>query len=163
MIEVTITHNLEDSDEVIELHRRHLIALDWGRQGSDPAVYFGRAKTDVTLYNRMKDEGAAVIAAYKKASCNGSTRLIGSIVPGTQFEDLKGLLCLPLSHVREVDVAANFLGNLSPNRCTIQTCSVRSQGRLAAVVSGIPVPRTVGALHHRDVEWLVMNYMVRKG
>ncbi len=67
-LEVTITHNLRDAGEVSQLFARRLIALDWDRKGPDPSAYTGRAKTDVRLFNEMKDLGAAVIAAYKGAT-----------------------------------------------------------------------------------------------
>jgi hypothetical protein len=95
LLEVTITHNLPDAAEVIELFRRRLIALDWDRKGPDPNAYAGRANTDIKLFHAMKQNGAAVIAAYKKATARPSDRLVGRIEVGAGFERVNGLLCLP--------------------------------------------------------------------
>jgi hypothetical protein len=163
-LEVTITHNLTDPLEVTELYRRRWIALDWERKGPDPSEYTGRAKTDVLLFRRMQQEGAAIIAAYKQATRdNPSKRLVGAIKPGTDFTSLDGLLCLPLTSVQEIDSSRSFLGNLAPRQCTIQTCGNRAKGRLADLVMGTASPRTVGLLHHHDVEWLVTNYLIVTG
>jgi hypothetical protein len=159
-LEITITHNACSEQEVEELFTQHLIALDWGRKGPDPSAYEGRAKTDVKLFHTMRDRGAAVIAAYKAADCKPSDRLIGWIVPGTEFTAVNNLLCLPLSECRKVDSAGSFLGNLAPRSCTIQTCSNRAKGRLTALVRGEPLARDVRALHNLDVEWLVTNYLL---
>src|SRR6185436_19338338 len=96
LLEVTITHNLPDAAEVIELFRRQLIALDWDRKGPDPAGYSGRAKTDVKLFHTIQQKGAAVIATYKKATAKSSDRLVGRVEAGTEFVRVNGLLCLPL-------------------------------------------------------------------
>jgi hypothetical protein len=108
----------------------------------------------------MRLEGAAVIAAYKKATVKSSDRLIGCIDVGAKFERVNDLLCLPLSNVQLVDCSINFLGNLAPRGCTIQPCGNRAKGRLAALALREISPRTVGALHHRDVEQLVTNYLI---
>jgi hypothetical protein len=163
LLEVTITHNLDDADEVAELFSRRLIALDWGRKGPDPNLYTGRAHTDVTLFHTMQRTGAAVIAAYKKATPNRSDRVVGRVEPQAQFERVNGLLCLPLSDSQVVDSSANFLGNLPPRQCTVQSCGRRAGGRLAALALGQPLPRSVSSLHHRDVEWLVTNYLTVTG
>jgi hypothetical protein len=164
LLEITMTHNLDDEAEVNEVYRRKWIALDWGRKGSDPSVYSGRAKTDVTLFNTVQQKGAAVIAAYKKATQKlPSHRLIGLVAAGVEFEDLNGLLCLPLSAVQELDSSRSFLGNLAPRQCTIQPCGNRSRGRLADLVLGKASPYSVGLLHHLDVEWLVTNYLFVTG
>jgi len=160
LLEVTITHNLPDATEVTELFRRRLIALDWGRKGPDPNAYTGRAYTDVNLFHTMRHNGAAVIAAYKKATANSSDRLVGFVEPGAEFERVNGLLCLPLSKAQVVDSSINFLGNLAPRQCTVQRCGNRAKGRLAALVLGEISPRTVWSLHHHDVEWLVTNYLI---
>lgn len=162
LFEVTITHNLDDAAEVTELFNRRLIALDWGRLGPDPNAYSGRARTDVNLFHRMRRDGAAVIAAYKKATAKSSDRLIGYIEVGVKFERMNGLLCLPLSNVQLVDSSVNFLGNLAPHGCTVQPCGNRAKGRLAALVLGEISPRAVWSLHHHDVEWLVTNYLIAK-
>lgn len=160
LLEVTITHNLDNAVEVTELFNRRLIALDWGRLGPDPNAYTGRARTDVKLFHRMRRDGAAVIAAYKKATVKPSDRLIGCIDVGAKFERVNGLLCLPLSSAQLVDSSINFLGNLAPRGCTVQPCGNRAKGRLAASVLREISPRTVWSLHHRDVEWLVTNYLI---
>lgn len=119
VLEVTITHNLDDPVEIAELFARGLIALDWGRKGSDISSYVGRAKTDVTLFHEMRSKGAAVIAAYKKK------RVVGWVEPGTRFVRYKRLLCLPLTRRSVVNSAASFLGNLTPRQCTVQRCHNR--------------------------------------
>lgn len=163
-LEVTITHNLRELAEVVVLFGQQLIALDWGRLGPDPASYRGRAKTDVTLFHRMRTQGAAVIAAYKGATARRSDRLVGYVEPGAEVRlDVNGLLCLPLSRVKVVDASINFLGQLVPRQCTIQQCGIRAKGRLAAWVLGRKLPRSVWTLHHLDVEWLVTNYLIAKG
>src|SRR5437763_4017580 len=160
LLEVTITHNLADAAEVAQLFNRRLIALDWGRLGSDPDVYAGRGRTDVTLFHTMQQHGAAVIAAYKKATPNSSVRLVGCVEVGAEFDTtVGGLLSLPLSNVQVVDSSASFLGNLAPRQCTVQPCGNRAKGRLADMVLGRPSPRSVWSLHHHDVEWLVTNYL----
>lgn len=169
LIEVTITHNLRDAAEVDQLYRRQWIALDWDRKGPDPNAYTGRSKTDVILFNTMQQKGAAVIAAYKKATVDRrSSRLLGLVEAGTKFEYLNlnndqnnsGLLCLPLSKVQNVDSSRNFLGNLAPRQCTVQRCGKRARGRLADLVRGQVSPRSVWSLHHHDVELLVTNYLI---
>ena len=160
LLEVTITHNLDDAAEVAELFNRELIALDWGRLGPDPNMYTGRARTDVNLFHKMRRDGAAVIAAYKKASAKSSDRLIGRVDIGTEFKRVNDLLCLPLSNAQIVDSSVNFLGNLAPRGCTVQPCGNRAKGRLAALVLSEVSPRSVWSLHHRDVEWLVTNYLI---
>ena len=162
LLEVTITHNLDDAAEVSVLFERQLIALDWGRLGPDPNAYTGRARTDVKLFHKMRRDGAAVIAAYKKASAKASDRLIGRVDVGAQFERVNDLLCLPLSGAQIVDSSANFLGNLAPRGCTVQPCGNRAKGRLAALVLSEVSPRAVWSLHHHDVEWLVANYLIAK-
>lgn len=170
MLEVTITHNLSDAVEVKELFQRQWIALDWGRNGSDPNAYTGNARTHVNLFHTMRENGAAVIATYKKATTdNPSRRLVGLVATGVQFEYLNihnapdhGLLCLPLSKVTYVDASHGFFGNLPPRRCTVQQCSTRARGLLAKYANGIPLPRSVYALHYHDVEWLVTNYLMTK-
>ncbi len=164
LLEVTITHNLDDASEVTELYRRRWIALDWGRKGSDPDEYEGRAKTDVQLFNTMRRDGAAVTAAYKKATVSSpSRRLVGLVERGIAFEDLNGLLCLPLNAVQTLDSSRSFLGNLVPRQCTVQRCVNRARGRLANLVRGIASAPNVGMLHHHDVEWLVTNYLIVTG
>lgn len=162
-MEVTITHNLRDRTEVRELWNRRLIALDWGQKGPDPGNYTGAARANVELFHEMARRGAAVVGAYKGAAPRRSDRLIGSVEPGSKFADLNGLLCLPLVGARIVDASASFLGNLVPRQCTVQQCHARSRGRLAALVSGKPLPRGVWALHHLDAEWLVTNYLTTAG
>ena len=122
LLEITITHNLTDAAEVAELFRRQLIALDWGRKGPNPNDYSGRARTDVSLFHTMRRSGAAVIAAYKRATLNPSDRLVGRVEVDAEFERVNGLLCLPLTSARVVDSSANFLGNLAPRQCTVQRC-----------------------------------------
>ncbi len=163
LLEVTITHNLTDPAEVRELFREGLIALDWGRLGPDPNLYAGRGRIDVNLFHTMRQQGAAVIAAYKKATPNPSDRLVGWVDAGVEFRRYKDLLCLPLSRVKLVDSSANFLGNLAPRQCTVQRCGNRAKGRLAGLVLGQPSPRGVESLHHHDVEWLVTNYLIVTG
>ncbi len=160
LLEVTITHNLPDAAEVGELFRRQLIALDWGRMGPDPNAYTGRAKTDVSLFHTMRENGAFVIAAYKKATDSRSDRLVGRVEVGAEFVRVNGLLCLPLSKVQVVDSSKGFIGNLAPRSCTVQPCRNRAKGRLAALVLGQDLPRSVDSLHHQDVEWLVTNYLM---
>ncbi len=163
-LEVTITHNLRELAEVMVLLNQKLIALDWDRLGPDPASYQGRAKTDVMLFQRMRTQGAAVIAAYKGATTRRSDRLVGYVEPGAEFRlDVNGLLCLPLSRAKVVDASISFLGQLVPRQCTIQQCGVRAKGRLAALVLGHVLPRSVWTLHHLDVEWLVTNYLIANG
>lgn len=159
-LEVTITHNLRDAGEVSQLFARRLIALDWDRKGPDPSAYTGRAKTDVRLFNEMKDLGAAVIAAYKGATGNRSHRLVGWVEPGARFKRLNGLLCLPLSKATVVDASISYLGNLAPRSCTVQTCHNRAKGRLTSFVLGTKTARSVGSLHHMDIEWLVTNFLL---
>jgi hypothetical protein len=160
LLEVTITHNLDNDAEVAELFRRKLIALDWGRKGPDPRKYSGRANTDVKLFNKMRENGAAVIAAYKNATDSRSRRLVGLVKRGATFTRVNGLLCLPLSKVQNIDSSISFLGNLVPRSCTVQSCHNRSKGRLAALVRGKALARSVLSLHHYDVEWLVTNYLM---
>jgi hypothetical protein len=172
LLEVTITHNLADAAEVAELFRRQLIALDWGRNGPNPNDYTGRAHTDVTLFHTMRRTGAAVIAAYKKATPNRFDRLVGLVEANAGFQLLKGgrvlapeekggLLCLPLTKAQVVDSSANFLGNLAPRQCTVQPCGNRAKGRLEALVLGQESRPSVWCLHNRDVEWLVTNYLMK--
>lgn len=163
-LEVTITHKLKDPAEVLALFEAGLIALDFGRKGPDLASYVKpKARQSVQLFHRMREEGAAVIAAYKGATDKGNERLIGWVEPGTGFERLNGLLCLRLTRARIVDAAANFLGNLPPRQCTLQRCHKRAKGKLAAMVLGTTMRRDVSSLHHRDVEWLVTNFLVTSG
>lgn len=163
MLEITITHNLEDAADVAELFRLKLIALDWGRKGPDLHLYAGRARTDVALFHRMRCEGAAVIATYNGATAKQSDRLIGLVKAGCEFHRFNGFLCLPLADARVVDSSANFLGNLPPRGCTVQTCGLRAKGRLSALVSREASRRSVWSLHHRDVETLVANYLMVSG
>src|ERR1051325_4990292 len=167
MLEVTITHNLPDKGEVKQLFDRRLIAIDWGREWgwktTDPAKYEGRARTDLTLFHKMKDQAAAVIAAYKGAVTRPSDRLVGWVVAGSDFVMLNGLLCLALTNTRLVDASVSFLGNLAPRSCTVQPCHDRAKGRLAGLVLGTHVERSVWSLHHHDVEWLVTNHLLRAG
>ena len=160
LLEITITHNLTDATEVRELFRRRLIALDWDRKGPDPNAYAGRAKIDVRLFHTMRENGAAVIAAYKTATARPSDRLLGRVRKGASFKRVNGLLCLPLTATQVVDSSKGFLGNLAPRGCTVQTCGNRAKGRLAAMVLGQNSPRTIGALHPLDVEWLITNYLM---
>lgn len=163
LLEVTITHNLTDISEVAELFGRRLIALEWGRKGPDLTLYTGRAHTDVALFHTMREDGAAVIAAYKGVTTHRSDRLIGLVRPGVKFQRFNGLLCLPLSDARVMDSSANFLGNLPPRECTVQPCGNRARGRLSALVLGQPSPRSIWSLHNRDVETLVANYLISSG
>jgi hypothetical protein len=158
-LEVTITHNLKDQGEVAQLFSGRLIALDWDRKGPDPAAYTGRAHTDVKLFNRMRAEGAAVVAAYKGATAKRSDRVVGLVTPGSAFKRVNGLLCLHLSKAQIVDSSVNYLGNLAPRSCTLQPCHARAKGRLAALAQGTRTPRSVWSLHHLDVEWLVTNFL----
>lgn len=160
VLEVTITHKLKERAEVEVLLSKRLIALDWGRKGPNPDSYTGRAKTQVKLFHRMKTQGAAVIAAYKKATAHKSHRLVGWVEAGCEFVDVNGLLCLPLTKVKLVDASTCFLGNLAPRQCTVQPCHDRARGRLAAIVNDTLLPRSVWSLHHLDVEWLAMNFLV---
>lgn len=82
LLEVTITHKLLDVAEVKELFRRQLIALDWGRKGPDPGAYTGRGYVDVSLFHTMRIHGAAVVAAYKKATPNPSIVLLAASMLG---------------------------------------------------------------------------------
>jgi len=107
----------------------------------------------------MRQQGAAVVAAYKGATDNRSHRLIGWVEPGSDFVRVSGLLCLPLVKAVIVDSSTSFVGNLAPRSCTVQPCTNRARGRLAALVRGTVAPRTVWSLHHLDVEWLVTNYL----
>ncbi len=159
LLEITITHNLHDAAEVAELFHLELIALDWDRLGPDPNAYSGRGRTDIRMFHSMRQTGAAVIAAYKGATQSRSHRLVGLIKPNEDFQRLNGLLCLKISNAKVVDSSASFLGNLPPRQCTIQSCSSRAKGRLAAFVLGQPSPRSVWSLHNRDVETLVTNYL----
>ncbi len=167
ILEVTITHNLPDKGEVKQLFDGRLIAIDWGREWgwkpTDPAKYEGRARTDLTLFHKMKDQGAAVIAAYKGAAARPSDRLVGWVVAGSDFVMLNGLLCLTLTQPRIVDASVSFLGNLAPRSCTVQPCHDRAKGRLAGLILGTAIERSVWSLHHHDVEWLVTNHLVRAG
>lgn len=166
-LEVTITHNLADKGEVKQLFDGRLIAIDWGREWgwktTDPAKYEGRARTDLTLFHRMKDEGAAVIAAYKGATAKPSDRLVGWVAAGSDFVMLNGLPCLTLTKPRVVDASVSFLGNLAPRSCTSRPCHDRAKGRLASLILGTSIERSVWSLHHHDVEWLVTNYLIRAG
>jgi len=108
----------------------------------------------------MRTEGAAVLAAYKGVTEKRGERLIGWVAAGAEFVmDVNGLLGLPLTNARVVDSSTNFLGNLAPRSCTLQPCHRRARGRLAALVLGAELPRSVWTLHHLDVEWLVTNYL----
>jgi len=160
LLEVTITHNLSDSDEVAQLYERHLIALDWDRKGAEPSEYHGRARTDIKLFHEIVRCGAAVIASYNGATERRSDRLIGWVAPGTPWTRVNGLLCLQLSSVKRVDSSKSFLGNLAPRSCTVQTCHNRARGRLARLVSEREAIRSVWSLHNFDVEWLVTNFLL---
>jgi hypothetical protein len=163
-LEVTITHNLDNADEIALLLDRRYIALDWGRKGPAPEAYtHPRARQDVKLFHEMRHNGAAVIAAYKGATAKRSLRIVGWVAPGTNWKRLNGLLCLPLSQTRIEDASANFLGNLTPRQCTVQRCHNRARGQLINIVLGRTVNRDVTSLHHRDVEWLVTNFLFAKG
>ena len=63
LLEVTITHNLPDAAEVNELFGRKLIALDWGRKGSNPSDYAGAGSLkdwqDGEVERRGRDGNAA--------------------------------------------------------------------------------------------------------
>jgi hypothetical protein len=76
---------------------------------------------------------------------------------------INGLLCLTPSKARVVDASISFLGNLAPRSCTVQTCHNRAKGRLASFVLGTETARSVGSLHHLDVEWLVTNFLISQG
>ncbi|CAB4345007.1 unannotated protein [freshwater metagenome] len=163
-LEVTITHNLDDAGEVAQLFKRRLIALDWNRKGPNIASYtHRRARIDVKLFHEIRTHGAAVIAAYKGATDKPSDRLVGWVAPGSRWQRLNGLLCLPLTKARIVDSSSSFLGNLPPRQCTVQTCHRRSAGQLLRLVQGTALVRGVESLHHRDVEWLVMNFLFSQG
>jgi hypothetical protein len=163
-LEVTITHNLDDPAEVAQLFQQRLIALDWNRKGPNIASYtHRRARIDVKLFHAIRNQGAAVIAAYKGATDKPSDRLVGWVEPGSRWRRLNGLLCLPLAKARVVDSSSSFLGNLPPRQCTIQTCHRRSAGQLLRLVSGTALVRGVESLHHRDVEWLVRNFLFSQG
>ena len=162
-LEVTITHKLKDKGEVRTLWERQWIALDFGRRGSDPDKYEGRARSQIELFNRIAKEGAAVVAIYPKATPKRSDRLVGLVTPGTMFHDLNGLLCLPFANAKVVDASINFVGNLVPYMCTVQPCGKRAVGKLRATAHGRPVARTVTSLHHLDVEWLVTNWIIASG
>lgn len=159
-LEITITHNLDDPEEVKQLLKNQWIALDWGRKGSDPELYSGRARTDVKLFNELQQHGGAVIAAFNGAVQKRSYRLIGFVEREAKFQQLNGLLCLPLAKARIVDSSRSFLGNLPPRSCTVQRCSNRAKGRLDDFVRGKTSLRSVWSLHNRDVEWLVTNYLI---
>jgi hypothetical protein len=162
-LEVTITHNLRDTNEVSRLFARRLIALDWDRKGPNPGAYTGRANTDVKLFHKMRTGGAAVIAAYKGATVNRSDRVVGWVEPGAKFVRLNGLLCLPLSKSKIKDCSVSCLGNLAPRACTVQPCGNRAKGKLASLVLGTRTARSVWGLHHQDVEWLVTNFLLSQG
>jgi hypothetical protein len=163
-LEVTITHNLGNADDTAVLFARRYIALDWGRKGPNPAAYtHRRARQDVKLFHEMRRNGAAVIAAYKGATDKRSDRLVGWVAPGSNWKRLNGLLCLPLSKARIVDSSNNFLGNLAPRQCTVQRCHNRAAGQLIGFVLGRTAIRGVAHLHHRDVEWLVTNFLFAEG
>lgn len=105
MIEVTITHNLDEEIEVDILLKRRLIALDWGRKGPDPDAYEkSSARRQVKLFHRMRTEGAAVVAAYKGVTERRGDRLVGWVEVGADFVlDVNGLLGLPLTTPRLAD------------------------------------------------------------
>lgn len=111
------------------------------------------------LFHEMRRNGAAVVAAYKGATDKRSDRLVGWVAPGTNWKRLNGLLCLPLSKARIVDASASFLGNLAPRQCTVQTCHNRAAGQLIRFVLRRKPVRGVASLNHRDVEWLVANFL----
>jgi len=161
-LEVTITHHLRDAKEVQEVYDLRLIAISFCRnwKSTSLADHKGSARKALNLFLSMQEHGAAVVAAYKAAKIPRSSRLIGWVEPGSKFVHLNGLLCLPLKNVKVISAAANFLGNLPPSRCTLQQCHDRSQGRLYALVHDKPVERSVWSLHHRDVEWLVTNFLI---
>jgi len=160
MLEITITHNLNDTKEVAELFQRQWIGLSWDRLGSNPEDYsIPRAKQDVRLFNEMQIKGAAVIASYRKAAPSGK-RLVGKVEPGIRFENYNGMLCLPLSNVQMIDSSKGFFGNLPPRQCTVQPCGERARGRLAAYVLGEQQELSIDLLHHLDIEWLVTNYLL---
>jgi hypothetical protein len=164
MLEVTITHKLRELAEVMVLLNRQLIALDWERKGPDPGAYTGSAKSQVKLFHRMRTEGAAVVAAYNRAIKNRGDRLIGLVQPGAEFDlSVNGLLCLPLTNARVVSSSTNFLGNLPPRQCTVQPCHDRAKGRLAALVNGEELSRSVWTLHNLDVECLATNFLIVEG
>ena len=49
MLEITITHKLNDADEVAELFRRRLIALEFGRKGYEDLHMIQRLGWDRAL------------------------------------------------------------------------------------------------------------------
>jgi hypothetical protein len=124
------------------------------------------------LYQMSRD-GGAVIAAYQGAM-KKSTRLVGRIDPGTNFTildpplgaepdpRLHRVLSLRLTKPRSYQSSSTFLGNLAPNRCTLQTCAPRARGRLAwlADCPGAKEPQGILGLHNRDAEWLVQNWLI---
>ena len=163
-LEVTITHNIGNAYDTAVLFDRQFIALDWGRKGPDPDAYtHRRARQDVKLFHEMRKNGAAVIAAYKGATDKPSDRLVGWVAPGSKWKRHNRLLCLPLSKARVVDSSSSFLGNLAPRQCTVQRCHNRAAGQLIRFVLRKTAIRSVKALHHRDVEWLVANYLFAQG
>ena len=172
-LEVTITHNFGGSDPVEHerlLVEKNWIALDWGRKGPNPDDYDSeKARSQVGLFHRLSTEGGAVLAAYNRVLRRGE-RVVGFVKAGTPFEFLRpvpgkdhGLLCLPLTHPQRFDSSSNFLGNLPPRQCSVQPCGNRAQGRLWALAHGESRLRSVDGLHHKDLEWLVSNYLVRNG
>lgn len=167
ILEVTITHNLEDPSETRQLLKRRLIAIDYGRKwketGTDPKRFKGQSSKALRLFEKMRLVGAAVLAAYKGSMDKPEHRLVGVVAPDSEYQHFRGLLCLKLKKHQVVDVSTNFMGNLTPRQCTIQSCEKRAKGRLIQIAMGTPMNRDIGRLHFHDVENLVHNYLITSG
>lgn len=169
MLEVTMTHRFDSKgtdrlkrSEAEELRRNRWIGLGAEGYGPDPLRYPpGQHRQQIGLFNRIAHEGAAVVASYPglELGCN-HLRIVGVVQP-QPIEYLGRLIRLTLSTPRVFDASACFLGNLPATRCTIQKCSERSKGRLELLAMDKPIPvGDTGHLHHRDVEWLCLNYLI---
>ena len=96
---------------------------------------------------------------------------MGTVAPKTPFEIRPDanpdryfpLLTLPLVNPVNYHSTSSFLGNLAPMMCTVQSCHGRAKGRLWNLAAGITLERKVGTLHHKDVEWLVSNWLMQRG
>jgi hypothetical protein len=170
MLEITITHRFDAlgvdrlrRDEALDLRSNRWIGLGTEGYGPDPARYrAGRHRSQIVLFNRIASEGAAVVAAYPALSLEHDRFRVVGIVRPTTIEKFGRLIYLPLTDARVYDASISFLGNLPPMQSTVQDCRNRAQTRLAALALHQQLPRSSASMHHKDVEWCCLNYMIAR-